>query len=72
LTTVAIPLGLEGFAFQWCNTLRTRHYTVCIRTDRVHSIFVAYFILMVNSHAMGFPLTNHGNGHIRINRLKIG
>jgi hypothetical protein len=48
----------------------TRHPAVCIRTDRVHLILVDYFVLVINSRAMGSTSTNHGDGHIGINSVK--
>jgi hypothetical protein len=60
----SLPRKWRGYLFQ------TRHPAVCIRIDRVHSILINYFVLVINSRAMGSISTNHGDGHIGINSMK--
>jgi hypothetical protein len=48
----------------------TGHPAICIRTDCVHPILVDYFVLVINSCAMGSLSTNHGSGRVRINTVK--
>jgi hypothetical protein len=50
--------------------VKIRHPAICIRTNHVHSIFIDYFVLVINAFTMGSTSMNHGDGHIGINNVK--